>query len=56
MGAILAPGLTVGLIGLVTLIFEDLGLFIGIVGFILLVIGLIISFNLVRKAQRMDDA
>lgn len=56
VGAILAPGLTVGLIGLVTLIFEDLGLFIGIVGFILLVIGLIFSFNLVRKAQGMDDA
>jgi hypothetical protein len=54
--ALLAPGLTIGVIGLITLIFGGIGLFIGVIGFILLVIGLIIGFNLVRKAQAMDDA
>ena len=56
VGALLAPGLTVGLIGLITLFFAGLGLPIAIVGFVLLIIGLVISFNLVRKAQAMDDA
>ena len=54
--ALIAPGLTVGIIGLMTLAFYgDSGFFVGVIGFILLVIGLIIAFTLVRKAQRMDD-
>jgi predicted RNA-binding Zn-ribbon protein involved in translation (DUF1610 family) len=52
---LLAPGLTVGIIGLITLIFSETGFFVGIVGFVLLVIGLIIAFNIFQKAQAMDD-
>jgi predicted RNA-binding Zn-ribbon protein involved in translation (DUF1610 family) len=55
VGGLLAPGLTVGLIGLIILFFAESGLFIGIAGFVLLVIGLVISFNLARTAQTMDD-
>jgi hypothetical protein len=55
VAALLAPGLIVGVAGLLTLIFGGLGLFIGLIGFILLVVGLVISFNLVRTAQAMDD-
>ena len=52
----LAPGLILGIIGLITLIFGGLGLFIGIIGFILLIVGLIVSVKLVTTAQGMDDA
>lgn len=52
---LLAPGLLLGVIGVITLIFGGLGLFVGIIGLILLVIGLIISFNLVTRALQMDD-
>ena len=55
VAGLLAPGLLLGVIGVITLIFGGLGLFVGILGFILLVIGLIISFNLVTRALRMDD-
>ncbi len=55
VAGLLAPGLIVGIAGLITLIFGGLGLFIGLIGFILLVIGLVISFNLVRTALAMDD-
>ncbi|MBN1218297.1 MAG: zinc ribbon domain-containing protein [Anaerolineae bacterium] len=53
--ALLAPGLTLGVAGLIILMFGDMGLFVAVIGFILLVIGLIIAFNLIRKAQAMDD-
>ena len=56
VAALLAPGLTVGVIGFLTLLLGGLGFPIAILGFILLVIGLIISINLVTKAMRMDDA
>lgn len=56
VAALLAPGLTVGVIGFLTLLLGGLGFPIAIFGFILVVIGLIISFNLVTKAMRMDDA
>jgi predicted RNA-binding Zn-ribbon protein involved in translation (DUF1610 family) len=52
---LLAPGLTIGIIGIITLIFAGLGLIIGVIGFMLLVIGLVIAFNIFRKAQAMDD-
>jgi predicted RNA-binding Zn-ribbon protein involved in translation (DUF1610 family) len=52
---LIAPGLTIGVIGLIMMNFGDAGFFIGVIGFILLVIGLIVAFNLVRKAQGMDD-
>ena len=56
VAALLAPGLTIGVIGLITLIFAGLGIFIGIVGFILLIVGLGWSFKLIKQAQEMDDA
>jgi predicted RNA-binding Zn-ribbon protein involved in translation (DUF1610 family) len=56
VGALLAPGLIVGLIGLATLLLGGLGFFIGLVGFVLLVIGLIISLSLIQRAMSMDDA
>ncbi|MCB9079872.1 MAG: hypothetical protein H6631_19885 [Anaerolineaceae bacterium] len=56
VAALLAPGLTVGVLGFLTLMLGGLGFPIAIFGFILVVIGLIISFNWVNKAMRMDDA
>ncbi|MCP4358344.1 MAG: hypothetical protein GY796_10045 [Chloroflexi bacterium] len=56
VGALLAPGLTIGLVGVILLLFGGIGFPIMIVGFILLVIGLIVDFNLFQKAQAMDDA
>lgn len=53
--ALIAPGLTLGLTGLIILLLEGNGLLLGVIGFVLLVIGLVIAFNLVRQAQRMDD-
>jgi hypothetical protein len=53
---LIAPGLTVGVVGLIMLMFGETGFPMGVIGFILLVIGLVIAFNLVRQAQGMDDA
>jgi predicted RNA-binding Zn-ribbon protein involved in translation (DUF1610 family) len=55
VAALLSPGLLLGLVGLGALLLGGLGIFIMMIGFVLLVIGLIISFNLVRQAQGMDD-
>ena len=56
IGALLAPGLTIGLIGFLLLILNDTGFPIMIAGFGLLVVGLIISFKTFTKASGMDDA
>ncbi len=55
VAALLAPGLTIGLAGAILLIF-GIGFPILIIAFILLVIGIIIGFILVQKAQGLDDA
>jgi Zn finger protein HypA/HybF involved in hydrogenase expression len=55
VAGLLAPGLTLGIIGLIVMFFREVGLFIAIVGFILLVVGLSIGFNLVKQAMEMDD-
>jgi len=55
IAAILAPGLLLGLLGLVTIPLAGIGIVIGGVGFLLLVIGLVISFILFRKADALDD-
>jgi hypothetical protein len=44
-----------GLLGLLTIPIGGLGLGIGGFGFILLVIGLVISFILYNKANALDD-
>lgn len=52
---LLAPGLLLGLLGLLTIPFAGVGLGIGGFGFILLVIGLVIAFILYNKASALDD-
>jgi len=53
--AILSPGMFLGVIGIITLIFGGIGILIGGAGFFLLIVGLIISFFILRDAQAMDD-
>jgi len=55
IAVLLAPGLLLGLLGLITIPVGGLGVGIGIFGFILLIIGLVISFILYNKAQSIDD-
>jgi predicted RNA-binding Zn-ribbon protein involved in translation (DUF1610 family) len=55
IAAILSPGVLLGLIGLITIPLGGLGVGIGGIGFVLLVIGLIISFIIWRQADGMDD-
>jgi hypothetical protein len=52
---LLAPGLIIGLIGLLTIPLAGAGLGIGIFGFVLLVIGLLISVVIYQKAEALDD-
>ncbi len=55
VGAILAPGLLLSLLGLATVIFVGLGVVIGIFGFFILLVGIVISILIVKKAMEMDD-
>jgi hypothetical protein len=55
VAALLLPGLALGLTGLVALALAGLGLLIGLAGFVLFVIGLVLSFILIRRAQQLDD-
>jgi len=55
IAAILSPGLLLGIIGLITIPFVGIGAVIGILGFILLVIGIGFGFMLFQKANEMDD-
>lgn len=55
IAALLSPGLLLGLIGLVTIPLGGVGVGIGIVGFILLIIGLVIGFIIWRQADSLDD-
>lgn len=52
---LLTPGGLLSLVGLITLPLAGIGLAIGGVGFILLIIGLVISVVLYIQADRMDD-
>ncbi len=53
--ALLAPGGLFGLLGLITLPLAGAGLFIGLFGLVLLVIGVILAIMLYKKADQMDD-
>lgn len=55
IAAILAPGVLLGLLGLLTLIFQ-VGIVIGGLGFFLLIVGLVISFFIFRQAQEVESA
>lgn len=54
--ALLAPGLLLGLVGLVTLPLGGLGVIFGGVGFVLLVAGIVISIIIGVQANRMGEA
>lgn len=56
VAALLAPGLLLGLFGLITLLLGGIGVGVGGVGFVLLIIGLVIAILIFRQAQSMDDA
>lgn len=54
IAALLAPGLLLGLIGIITLVL-GFGVIIGGIGFVLLIIGGGISFYIWKQADAMDD-
>jgi hypothetical protein len=55
IAAVLLPGVALGLIGIVTLLFAGVGVLIGGFGFLLLIIGLVFSIIIFQKAQGLDD-
>ena len=55
IAAVLLPGVALGLIGIVTLLFAGVGVLIGGLGFLLLIIGLVFSIIIFQKAQGLDD-
>jgi len=55
IAALLAPGVLLGLLGLLTLLLGGVGAVIGGFGLFLLVIGMIISLVILRKAMSLDD-
>jgi hypothetical protein len=56
IAALLAPGIILGLLGLVTLPLAGVGIPIGGVGLFLLIVGLVIGFIILVKANQLDDA
>jgi hypothetical protein len=55
IAALLAPGVLLGLVGLLTLLFGGVGAVIGGFGLFLLAIGMIIAFVILQKAMSLDD-
>jgi hypothetical protein len=55
IAALLAPGVLLGLVGLITIPLFGSGVVIGGIGFVLLVLGVVISIILYVQASRMDD-
>lgn len=53
--ALLAPGVLLGLIGLITIPFGGIGAAFGFLGFLLLVIGVVTGIVILRKAFKFDD-
>lgn len=56
VAAILAPGLILSLVSLFTTAFSDSGPLVAGIGFVLLLVGLIISGVIFQRAQGLDDA
>ena len=56
IAALLAPGIILGLLGLVTLPLAGVGIPIGGVGLFLLIVGLVIGIIILVKANQLDDA
>lgn len=55
IGVLLAPGLLIGLAGLLTIPLAGAGLGMSAFGFVLLVIGMILSVVIYQKAEALDD-
>jgi ribosomal protein L37E len=55
IAALLAPGALIGLLGLLTIPLAGIGVVIGGFGFVLLVIGVIVSIIIYSQASKMDD-
>ena len=55
IAVLLSPGVALGLIGFVTILFAGIGVLIGGFGFLFLIIGLVISIIVFQKAQGLDD-
>lgn len=51
----LSPGLLLGSIGLVLIPFFGIGAFIGILGFLLLAVGMVVGYLIFQKANSLDD-
>jgi hypothetical protein len=56
MFAAMSPALFTGLAGIILLFFGGLGFPVLMVAFVLAVAGVLISLNLFKKAQELDDA
>ena len=55
IAALLAPGALIGLLGLLTIPLAGIGVVIGGFGFVLLVIGVIVSIIIYTQASKLDD-
>jgi hypothetical protein len=55
VAGLLTPGILLGIIGLITLLFAGIGVLIGGFGFVLLIIGIVISVLIFQRAQGLDD-
>ena len=56
IAALVAPGLLLGLLGILTIVFGGVGVVIGGFGFVLLVVGVVISVMIFQQANALDDA
>ncbi len=56
VAAIIAPGLTIGLIGVLMQLLGYATFLVTVAGFALFIIGLVIGISLLQKAQGLDDA
>jgi hypothetical protein len=56
IAAALTPGLLIGLIGLLTIVFGGVGIPIAFIGLVVLLIGLAVSIYIFRQADSLDDA
>jgi hypothetical protein len=53
--AIMSPSLIAGLVGIILLLLSDVGFPVLVIAFILASLGVLLSYNLIKKAQRLDD-
>ncbi len=55
IAVLLSPGVTLGLLGIITLALAGIGVAIGAIGFILFIIGLTASLVILVQANKLDD-